>query len=96
MRVTKRQPLNDFIRRHNQASKGLLAWWQVASTATWRSIHDVRATYPQADVVGAFTVFNIKGNDYRLIILIDYARQVIYIRDILTHEEYDRDRWKGK
>jgi mRNA-degrading endonuclease HigB of HigAB toxin-antitoxin module len=53
------------------------------------------ATYRDAEAVGNFTVFNIKGNKYRLIISIDYEEQVIYYKYFLTHAEYDKEQWKN-
>jgi len=54
----------------------------------------VRRVYPHADFVDPYTVFNIKGNAYRLIVKIEYRWQVIFIKDILPHSEYTRGRWK--
>ena len=56
---------------------------------------DVQASYLNAEAVGNFTVFNIKGNHYRLIVDIVYPTQRIYIKYVLTHAEYDKDRWKN-
>ncbi|MCV3214424.1 type II toxin-antitoxin system HigB family toxin [Plectonema radiosum NIES-515] len=56
---------------------------------------EVQATYPKAEAVGSFTVFNIKGNNYRLIVDIVYEAQRIYIKYVLTHAEYDKDKWKN-
>jgi mRNA interferase HigB len=56
---------------------------------------EVQATFPKAEAVGNFTVFNIKGNNYRLIVSINYERQIIYIKYILTHSEYDKEQWKN-
>jgi len=50
--------------------------------------------FPHADIVGNFTVFNIKGNSYRLITIIKYVPAIIYIRRIMTHGEYDKGDWK--
>ena len=58
------------------------------------SIIDVRKTYPHADAVGDFTVFNIGGNKYRLAVYIKYPSRRIYIRYVMTHEEYSREDWK--
>ena len=55
----------------------------------------MRQVYPHADIVGRYIVFNIRGNHYRLIAEINYEFQQILIRQILTHEEYDRGRWKS-
>ena len=60
----------------------------------WASIIDVRAMCPHADAYGKRTVFNIHGNDYRLIARINYQHRTVYIRAVLTHEEYDEGDWK--
>ena len=55
---------------------------------------DVRADFPHADAADIFTVFNISGNKYRLVSVIQYRWRIVYIRHILTHAEYDEGRWK--
>ncbi|MGI8825169.1 MAG: type II toxin-antitoxin system HigB family toxin [Chloroflexota bacterium] len=61
----------------------------MARAHSWQNLLQVRETFRHADVVGRYTIFNVGGNKYRLIVEINYKRQVIYIRDILTHQEYD-------
>ena len=70
------------------------AWFRIAKKALWRSLADVRQTLSSADGVDKWTVFNIKGNQYRLITEINYQFGRIYIRHILTHAEYDKGGWK--
>ncbi|MFZ0537849.1 MAG: type II toxin-antitoxin system HigB family toxin, partial [Candidatus Sulfotelmatobacter sp.] len=65
-----------------------------AKKAEWKKLMDVRKTFSSADAVGKRTVFNIKGNEYRLIAEINYPFGRIYIRHVLTHAEYDRGGWK--
>jgi len=72
------------------AVEPLMHWDHVAKRAVWRNITEVRLEFPHADAAGIYTVFNIAGNRYRLITSIKYRWQVIYIRSILTHEEYSR------
>lgn len=55
---------------------------------------DVRKVYPHADYVEPYTVFNIKGGAYRLIVKIEYRWQLIFVKHLLTHAEYDRGGWK--
>ena len=55
---------------------------------------DVRKTYPNADAVGEFTVFNIGGNKYRLATSISYRTGKVFIRHVMTHQEYSREDWK--
>ena len=68
-------------------------WHKIASAASWRNLADVRKVYPSADPMGPYTVFNIKGNAYRLIVKIKYRWQMIFVKHLLTHAEYDRKEW---
>lgn len=70
-------------------------WYATVKKAEWQSLEDVRRIYRDAEAVGNFTVFNIKGNDYRLIVGIDYENQVVYYKYFLTHAEYDKNNWKN-
>lgn len=71
------------------------AWLVTVRKAEWQNLEEVRRIYKDAEAVGNFTVFNIKGNDYRLIVSIDYENQMIYYKYFLTHSEYDKDKWKN-
>lgn len=70
-------------------------WNATVKKAEWQNLEDVRKIYGDAESVGNFTVFNIKGNDYRLIVDIDYQEQTIFYKFFLTHAEYDKDKWKN-
>ncbi len=70
-------------------------WYEIVKNAEWQNLEDVRKVYRDAEAVGNFTVFNIKGNDYRLIVGIDYQTQKVYYKYFLTHSEYDKDGWKN-
>jgi mRNA interferase HigB len=70
-------------------------WNEIVKIATWQNLTEVQQTYAAAEAVGNFTVFNIKGNRYRLIVSINYSRQLIYFKYFLTHAEYDKDNWKN-
>jgi mRNA interferase HigB len=69
-------------------------WHKVARSAAWTSLVDVRKVYPHTDFVDPYTVFNIKGNAYRLIVKIEYRWQMIFVKRLLPHDEYDRGDWK--
>jgi len=94
MRVISRRRLQDFSGKYPQAKKNLDAWYHVVKHATWASLTEVRQVYPAADFVKGLTVFDISGNHYRLITHILYKRQIVYIRDVLTHAEYTKGKWK--
>lgn len=95
MHVISNKKLREFSDIHADAETPLDVWYKIAKAAQWKNIIEVRQFYPNTDSVGNFTVFNIKGNDYRLIVSIDYQRQIIYIKYILTHAEYDKGNWKN-
>jgi len=94
MLVINRSAANLFIEHHADSQSSLNAFLVVAEGAGWKNIVEVRRTYPHADAVGTCTVFNIKCNNYRLIAKIDYRAQTIYIKKVLTHAEYDKEKWK--
>ena len=68
----------------------LKAWYEEATLASWTQPADIKAQYRSASVLkNRRMVFNIKGNDYRLIVAIAYKLQIVYVKFIGTHEEYD-------
>jgi mRNA interferase HigB len=87
--------LREDAAQYPNIEKQIQKWYKVTQQAVWQSLEDVRQSFKDAEAVGNFTVFNIKGNDYRLIVGIDYERQLIYYKYFLTHAEYDKDRWKN-
>ncbi|WP_299487010.1 type II toxin-antitoxin system HigB family toxin [Acaryochloris sp. IP29b_bin.137] len=95
MHVISRKILRYFCNKHADSCDALFAWYRVATKAEWQNLTQVQTLYPKAEAVGNFTVFNIKGNTYRLIVDINYAKQRIYIKYILTHSEYDKNFWKN-
>lgn len=94
MHVISRRMLLQAATRHGDLFAPLDAWYRIAKKAQWRSLEDVRLVFPNADLVGRFTVFNIKGNAFRLIVEINYLTGRLYIRHVLTHASYDREGWK--
>ncbi len=93
MHVISRKRLKEAVQRHSDLAAPLDAWFRIAKKAQWRSLVDVRKTFSSADAVGKWTVFNIKGNQYRLIAEINYPSGRVYVRYVLTHAEYDRGGW---
>jgi len=69
-------------------------WANAVEAGEWKNPGALRANFGSVDFVGDLTVFDIGGNKYRLIAFIHYRRQIVYIKQILTHEEYDKGRWK--
>ncbi|MFW6358208.1 MAG: type II toxin-antitoxin system HigB family toxin [Chroococcales cyanobacterium] len=94
MHIISESRLKQFWTKHANSKSALQAWYKIATQEKWRGIDDVRKTFPSADPVGNLTVFNIGGNNYRLITFIDYNFNKIFIRACLTHAEYDKGNWK--
>ena len=95
MRVISRRTLREFWEKHSNAKTSLLLWYERISRARFQTFNELRRIFPSADLVGNFTVFNISGNNYRLITFIDYQYQMVFIRDVLIHAEYDKENWKN-
>lgn len=94
MHVITRKRLNDFADDHPETRTALAHWYAIIRKTRFANFVQLRQTFPHADQVGKFTVFNIGGNKVRLIAAVHYNRNKIYIRHVLTHAEYDRGKWK--
>ncbi|MCY3882149.1 MAG: type II toxin-antitoxin system HigB family toxin [Chloroflexi bacterium] len=91
MRIIAKGTLRDYWESHPTAEDPLNSWYSIVKGEDWDSPAKVKAMFPKASIVGDNrVVFNIKGNDYRLIVQINYPRRIVYIRFIGTHAEYDR------
>ncbi|NJM70449.1 MAG: type II toxin-antitoxin system HigB family toxin [Scytonema sp. RU_4_4] len=90
MRIIARSTLRQFWETHPDAEQPLKAWYDEASRAEWNSPTDIKSTYRNASIIANNrVVFNIKGNDYRLIIHVRYDIGIIFIRFVGTHFRYD-------
>ena len=95
MHIITRKRLMEFARTHPNARAPLNYWFVIVRKTDYASFAGLRITFPSADQVGRFTVFNVGGNKFRLIVAIHYNRQKVYIRYVLTHAEYDRGAWRS-
>jgi mRNA interferase HigB len=84
--------------KYRAAASEVDAWERVASKTEWGSLDDIRKTYPDADGITIgnriYTVFNICGNQFRLIVQINHQHKMIFFKRLMSHAEYDRDEWK--
>jgi mRNA interferase HigB len=91
LRVIDKKILREFWERHNDCEQQLKAWFKEASKSEWTNSNEIKDEYPSASIIGnGRIVFNIKGNSYRLIVKINFDYQVVWIRFIGTHSEYDK------
>ena len=92
--MISRKKLLEAAERHSGLGESLDIWYRIAKKEKWRSLEDARRVLPTADGVGRYTVFNIEGNNFRLIAEINYQFGRLYIRHVLTHAAYDKGAWK--
>jgi mRNA interferase HigB len=89
MRIIAKRTLREFWELYPDAEDPLLAWYREVEKEDWTKPSQVKEKYRSASFVGDRVVFNIKGNDYRLVVRINYPYRVVYVRFVGTHEEYD-------
>ncbi len=94
MHIISRKKIIDFCKIYSEATAPLDRWYRILKLSDYNSFSELKLTFPQADQVGNLTVFNIGGNKFRLIAFIVYKAKRIYIREILTHSDYDKGNWK--
>lgn len=91
MRIIARSTLRTFWEQHPDAEQPLKAWFHDAEQARWTTPAEVKAAYGNASIIGNNrVVFNIKGNEYRLIVMIRYDISIVFIRFVGSHKEYDK------
>ena len=96
--VISYKKIRDFLANHpehSRSGRSLHAWYKHVSKATWENFSQVRASYSHADRVGKFVVFNVGGNKFRIVTEINFDSSTMFVRHVLTHEEYDRGGWKN-
>jgi mRNA interferase HigB len=101
MRIISRRTLREFIadraghKDHPALKAALDAWFAEVSKAAWTSTADVKRLYATASIVSADRiVFSIKGNDYRIVVAVDFEKAIVWIKWVGTHKDYDRTRVK--
>jgi mRNA interferase HigB len=100
--ISRKKLLEAGTRHGSKVAIPLDSWYRIAKRARWEGLEDVRRTYPHADAVAVgkgdqkrvYTVFNVGGNNFRLITEIFYDDETVLIRHVLTHAEYDKEDWK--
>lgn len=90
--ISKRE-LFEKAKRFPDARTALQVWLETARAAKWNSLEDIRRIFPTADMVGKLAIFNVKGGHYRLIVRMEFQSQRVYVKELLTHAQYDRKGW---
>jgi len=91
VRIIAKKILREFWEKHTDSQQQLISWFRETSNVIWKSPADIKREYPSASFLkDNRVVFNIKGNKYRLIVRINYDYQMVWIRFIGTHSQYDK------
>ena len=91
MRIISRKTLREFWKKHKDCEQQLKSWYRETEKAKWKNPNELKSEYPSASILeNERIVFNIKGNKYRLIVKINFEYQIVWIRFIGTHAEYDK------
>lgn len=96
MHVIARERLLEFAGKYPDSAQSLDRWYRIVKHSSYNSFADLRRTFPKADQVGTFIIFNIGGNKHRLITYVVFAAKRVYIRDFLPHADYDKVSWKAR
>lgn len=94
MKVVHWGRARQFFQEYPSAKEPLTQWRTAVQSANWRNFPDVRKTFNTADWVDGKIVFDIKGNDFRLIAIAEFMNGIVYIRRVLTHDEYETGDWR--
>jgi mRNA interferase HigB len=91
LRIISKKTLRIFWEKYPDAEQQLKLWFRVASAAIWTGPNTIKSDYPSASIInGNRVVFNIKGNKYRLVVRINYHYQIVWIRFVGSHDDYDK------
>jgi mRNA interferase HigB len=101
VRIIKEKFLVEAGRKYPKAASHLEAWRKIVRSKVWQNLVEMRRIYPDTDLVKVRSgrqvlVFNVRRNDYRLIVAVHFNRQIIYTLRFMTHAEYSKDRWKSE
>jgi mRNA interferase HigB len=94
MHIITRKRLIEFSENHTRSAISLDSWYRIVKNTPFTNFAALRRTFPSTDKIGNLTVFNTGGNKIRLIAAVHYNTQCLYIRHVLTHKEYDKQKWK--
>jgi mRNA interferase HigB len=90
-RIIAKRTLVEFWEKFPESEDYLKTWYETVKQADWRNPNEIKQFYSTVSILkNSRVVFNIKGNDFRLVALINYERQWLFIRFIGTHQEYDQ------
>ena len=90
LRIVTEKKIREFIEREPYSSDVMWRWADAIESSNWRNPGDLKASFAAASFVGDLTVFNVGGNHYRIVAFVHYRKQIVYVKRIGTHKEYDK------
>jgi mRNA interferase HigB len=91
MKIISKKNIQAFCEKHPDSKKQLEQWFHITSKSKWKTINEIKETFPYISILSNYrVVFNIKGNDYRVIVLIKYTLSAVYICWVGNHSDYDK------
>jgi mRNA interferase HigB len=97
MRLISKKNLLSAVEPYPDAQSAIKSWYELIKDNDWQSLEEVRNGYSRSvDQVYGYTIFNIKGNQYRLIVQINYKTRIIFYKKFLTHAEYSKIKWNDR
>ena len=102
MRIISERALREFWEKHADAEASMKAWIRITKESDWQNLIDVRAVFGNADYHHDFVIFNVGGNNFRIVGIIEYKKHLVFISSVLLHSEYNQhQKWcdcgqKGK
>ena len=95
MHIISKKPLQEFWAKYPEAEKPLMHWYRNTKKAEWKNLADVKKDFRHADAAGVCTIFNIGGNNFRVITKIFYPNKKVLVRFVMTHAEYNKKGYKN-
>jgi mRNA interferase HigB len=90
LRIVTEKRIREFIEREPRSADAMWRCVDAIESSNWRNPGDLRATFQAASFVGDLTVFNVGGNNYRIVAFVHFRKQIVYVKRIGTHKEYDK------
>ena len=90
MHVISIRKLKQFWKEHPTSTASLRAWYTIVKRQEFESYQEIKAVFPSADRVEKFTIFDVGGNNFRIVAAVHYNRKKLYIREVFTHSDYDK------
>ena len=90
MRIVTEKKIREFIEREPRSSAVMWRWADAIESSNWRNPGELKASFAAASFVGDLTVFNVGGNHYRIVAFVHCRKQIVYVKRIGTHKEYDK------